>query len=106
MLARMKELFFEAIPEIVEEEKCNKPSNGTVDVPVWSHRGIICTGENYKQIVKLTFAKRASVADPSTLFNSSLEDNARRDIDSRERETVDAEAFKSLIRAEADWFFR
>ena len=101
-LARMRGLIFEAIPEIVEEQKWKKPSNGMVGVPVWSHHGIICTGETYKQVVKLTFAKGASVPDPSKLFNSSLEGNARRAIDIREGEMVDADAFKALIKAAAD----
>ena len=90
-LARMRALILEADPEMTEEWKWN--------VPVWSHNGIVCTGEAYKTHVKLTFARGASVADPSGLFNSSLEGNTRRAIDIREGETPDAEPFKALIRA-------
>ncbi len=91
MLARLRALIKEADPEIVEEWKWN--------IPVWSHDGIICTGETYKAAVKTTFAKGASVADPAGLFNSSLEGATRRAIDFREGETINAEAFKALIRA-------
>jgi hypothetical protein len=91
MLAHMRALILEADPEIVEEWKWG--------VPVWSRNGIVCTGEAYKQVVKLTFARGASVDDPAHLFNSSLEGNARRAIDIREGEQVDAAAFKSLIKA-------
>ena len=91
-LARMRALIREADPEVVEEVKWR-------GVPVWSHRGIICTGETYKSVVKLTFMKGASLADPAGLFNSSLEGNARRAIDIREGEAIDAEAFKALIGA-------
>ena len=91
-LARMRALIREADPEVVEEVKWR-------GVPVWSHRGIICTGETYKSVVKLTFMKGASLADPAGLFNSSLEGNARRAIDIREGEALDAEAFKALIGA-------
>lgn len=90
-LARMRALIHEADPEIVEEVKWR-------GVPVWSHGGIICTGETYKSVVKLTFMKGASLADPAGLFNSSLEGNARRAIDIREGEAIDAEVFKALIR--------
>jgi hypothetical protein len=90
-LARMRALILEADPEIVEEWKW-----GT---PVWSRGGIVCTGEAYKQVVKLTFARGATVADPSKLFNSSLEGNTRRAIDLREGEKVDPRAFKALIKA-------
>jgi hypothetical protein len=90
-LARMRELIREADPDVVEEWKWA--------VPVWSHDGIICTGESYKSAVKLTFAKGASVKDPRKLFNSSLEGNTRRAIDIHEGEEVDAEAFKALVRA-------
>jgi hypothetical protein len=90
-LARMRALIHEADPDVVEEVKWR-------GVPVWSHGGIICTGETYKSVVKLTFLKGASLADPTSLFNSSLEGNARRAIDIREGEAIDAEAFKALIR--------
>jgi hypothetical protein len=96
-LARMRELIKQADPDVVEEWKWAKSSSpGT---PVWSHDGIICTGETYKSVVKLTFAKRASLKDPAKLFNSSLGGNVRRAIDIREGEKVDPGAFKSLIRA-------
>src|SRR3954465_282668 len=93
----MRQLIREADPEVVEEWKWVKPTNpGT---PVWSHDGIICTGESYKSVVKLTFLKGASLKDPAKLFNSSLEGNARRAIDIHEGEKVDGPAFKALIRA-------
>jgi len=96
-LSRMRKLITEADPDVVEEVKWMKPTNpGT---PTWSHDGIICTGETYKSVVKLTFAKGASLKDPAKLFNSSLEGNTRRAIDIHEGETVDARAFKALIRA-------
>ena len=96
-LSRMRELIREADPDVVEEWKWAKATSpGT---PVWSHGGIICTGESYKSIVKLTFAKGASLKDPAKLFNSSLEGNVRRAIDIHEGEEVDAGAFKALIRA-------
>ena len=91
-LSRMRKLIHEADPEVVEEWKW-------MGTPVWSHDGILCTGESYKAIVKLTFAKGASLADPTKLFNASLEGNARRAIDIHEGEEVDAEAFRALIRA-------
>lgn len=91
-LARVRALIKEADPEVVEEWKWR-------GVPVWSHAGIICTGETYKQVVKLTFAKGASLNDPARLFNSSLEGNTRRAIDIREGEKIDEEALKALIRA-------
>ena len=90
-LARMRKLIKEADPDVVEEWKW-------MGTPIWSHDGIICTGESYKQVVKLTFAKGASLKDPKHLFNSSLEGNVRRAIDIREGEEVDATAFKALIR--------
>ena len=99
MLARVRSLIKEADPDVVEEVKWRKPSNSMLGVPVWSHDGIICTGETYKAAVKLTFAKGASLADPSRLFNSSLEGSARRAIDFHEGDRIDAEAFKALIRA-------
>jgi hypothetical protein len=96
-LSRMRKLIKQADPDVVEEVKWVKATNpGT---PTWSHDGIICTGEPYKSVVKLTFAKGASLPDPAKLFNSSLEGNTRRAIDIREGETVDAAAFKTLIRA-------
>jgi hypothetical protein len=96
-LSKMRRLIKEADPDVVEEWKWVKATNpGT---PVWSHDGIICTGESYKSTVKLTFAKGASLKDPAKLFNSSLDGNLRRAIDIHEGETVDAGAFKALIRA-------
>jgi hypothetical protein len=95
-LSRMRTLIKEADPDIVEEWKWVKPT--TPGTPVWSHDGIICTGESYKSVVKLTFAKGASLKDPARLFNSSLDGNVRRAIDIREGEQVDASAFKALIR--------
>ena len=83
-LARMRALILEADPEMIEEVKWRKPSNGMAGVPVWSHDGIVCTGETYKKVVKLTFAQGASLPDPSRLFNSSLEGNTRRAIDIHE----------------------
>jgi hypothetical protein len=98
-LARMRALIIEADPEMIEERKWKKPSNGMVGVPVWSHDGIVCTGEKYTKVVKLTFARGASLPDPSRLFNSSLEGHTRRAIDIHEGETVDARAFKALVKA-------
>jgi len=91
-LGRMRKLIKEADPDVVEEWKWR-------GVPVWSHHGIICTGETYKSVVKLTFARGASIPDPSRLFNSSLEGNTRRAIDIHEGEPVDASAFKALVKA-------
>jgi len=99
MLARVRALIKEADPEIVEEVKWRKPSNGMRGVPVWSHAGIICTGETYKNAVKLTFAQGASLNDPSRLFNSSLEGNTRRAIDIHEDDNINEKALKALIRA-------
>jgi hypothetical protein len=96
-LSRIRALIKEADPDVVEEAKWKKPSQPD-GVPVWSHDGMICTGETYKETVKLTFAKGASLKDPSGLFNSSLEGNTRRAIDIREGETIDEDAFKALIR--------
>jgi hypothetical protein len=97
MLARVREVILEADPEVVEEWKWAKATNpGT---PVWSHDGIICTGESYKNAVKLTFAKGAALKDPSRLFNSSLEGNVRRAIDFYEGDKIDEAALKGLIRA-------
>jgi hypothetical protein len=96
-LSRMRKLIKQADPDVVEEVKwVKKTSPGT---PTWEHDGIICTGETYKSVVKLTFAKGASLKDPAKLFNSSLEGNTRRAIDIHEGEKVDASAFKALIRA-------
>jgi hypothetical protein len=91
MLGRLRALVREADPEVVEEWKWR-------GVPVWAHDGIICTGETYKSVVKMTFAKGASLEDPSGLFNSSLEGNTRRAIDFHEGETIDEEALKALVR--------
>ena len=90
-LARMRELIKEAAPDVVEEWKW-------MGTPVWSHDGIICTGESYKKVVKLTFAKGAALEDPARLFNSSLDGNVRRAIDISEGEEVDESAFKALVR--------
>ena len=96
-LAKVRELIHEADPEIVEEWKWVKPTNpGT---PVWSHSGIVCTGETYKNVVKMTFPKGAALQDPSGLFNSSLEGNVRRAIDIHEGDQIDEAALKDLIRA-------
>jgi hypothetical protein len=97
MLARLRALIREADPDIVEEVKWRKPSNPT-GVPVWEHDGILCTGETYRDKVKLTFAKGASLPDPSGLFNSSLDGNARRAIDMHEGDEIDGEALKALVR--------
>ena len=99
MLARIRKLIHEADPEVVEEVKWRKPSNSMRGVPVWSHAGIICTGETYKNVVKMTFAKGAALADPAGLFNSSLEGNTRRAIDFHEGDKIDEKALKALIRA-------
>jgi hypothetical protein len=93
-LSRVRALIRQADPEVVEEWKWR-------GVPVWSHGGIICTGESYRSVVKLTFAKGAALDDPSSLFNSSLEGNTRRAIDLHEGDEVDAEAFRTLVRAAA-----
>lgn len=97
-LTYLRQLIRDADPDVEEECKWVKPSNpkGT---PVWSHEGIVCTGESYKQVVKLTFARGASLSDPMKLFNSSLEGNMRRAIDLREGEKIDEAAFRQLIRA-------
>jgi len=95
-LGRMRTLIKDADPDVVEEWKWVKPT--TPGTPVWSHDGIICTGESYKSVVKLTFAKGASLKDPGRLFNSSLDGNVRRAIDIHEGEEVDASAFKALVR--------
>jgi len=97
-LARMRTLIRAADPAIVETVKWVKPSN-PAGVPVWEHAGIVCTGETYKATVKLTFAQGAALADPNGLFNASLDGNLRRAIDVHEGDTVDATAFKALVRA-------
>ena len=97
-LARMRALILEAVPKMTEERKWIKPSN-PAGVPVWSHNGIVCTGETYKDKVKLTFANGASILDPWGLFNSCLEGNTRRAIDIHEGEQVDAVKFKTLVSA-------
>ena len=98
-LDRMRTLIMEADPEMTEERKWKKPSNAMKGVPVWSHDGIVCTGETYKNAVKLTFAKGASIPDPSGLFNSSLEGSTRRAIDIPKGRKVDERAFKTLVKA-------
>jgi len=95
-LARVRKLIKEADPDVVEEVKWRKPSN-PLGVPVWSHDGLICTGETYKDKVKLTFAKGASLDDPSGLFNSSLDGNVRRAVDIHEGDKIDETALKTLI---------
>ena len=95
-LGRMRTLIKEADPDVVEERKWAKGTQP--GIPVWSHDGIICTGETYKTVVKLTFAQGASLKDPARLFNSSLDGNTRRAIDIHEGEDVDASAFKALVR--------
>ena len=97
-LAEVRRLIHEADPDVVEERKWVKPSNPS-GVPVWSHAGIVCTGETYKEVVKLTFARGAALEDPRGLFNSSLEGNTRRAIDIREGDVLDAKAFMALIQA-------
>ena len=92
MLGRLRALVKEADPEVVEEWKWR-------GVPVWSHEGLVCTGETYKQVVKMTFAKGAALEDPSSLFNSSLDGNTRRAIDFHEGEEIDEDALRTLIRA-------
>jgi len=92
LLGRLRALIHEADPDVVEEWKWR-------GVPVWSHHGIVCTGETYKEVVKMTFAKGAALEDPHGLFNASLDGNTRRAIDVREGEAIDAEALKALVRA-------
>ena len=98
-LARVRALIREADPNVVEEVKWRKPSNSMLGVPMWEHDGIICTGETYKEVVKLTFARGAALEDPAGLFNSTLEGNVRRAIDLLEDDRIDEKAFKALIRA-------
>lgn len=97
MLGKLRALIREADPEVVETVKWRKPSN-PAGVPVWEHDGIICTGETYRDKVKLTFANGASISDPERLFNSSLDGNTRRAIDFAEGATIDADALKALVR--------
>lgn len=97
-LSRIRALIKEAVPEMIEERKWKKPSN-MAGVPVWSHNGIVCTGETYKNAVKMTFAKGAALKDPKSLFNSSLEGNTRRAIDIHEGDKLNETALKTLIRA-------
>src|SRR5918993_1282880 len=97
-LDRMRAMILEAEPDMIEERKWKKPSNAMQGVPVWSHNGIVCTGETYNKAVKLTFAQGAKLPDPSGLLNASLEGNMRRAIDIHEGEKVDARAFKALIK--------
>jgi hypothetical protein len=99
-LARVRRLIHDADPEIEEEWKWEKPSSG--GTPVWSHDGGVCTGESYKQVVKLTFFRGASLQDPKKLFNSSLEGTTRRAIDIREGEKLNETAFKELVRSAVD----
>jgi hypothetical protein len=98
-LSIMRKLIQDADPDVVEEVKWRKPSNAMLGVPVWSHNGIICTGETYKDKVKLTFAKGALLSDKGKLFNASLDGNTRRAIDIHEEQVVDAGAFRALVRA-------
>ncbi|MBE7157992.1 MAG: DUF1801 domain-containing protein [Rhodospirillales bacterium] len=100
MLARLRELIKQADPDVIEEVKWRKPTNPE-GVPVWSHDGIVCTGETYKDKVKLTFAKGAALADPTRLFNSSLDGSTRRAIDIREGDGIDETAFKVLFQSAA-----
>ncbi|MET3711015.1 hypothetical protein ABIC65_001717 [Sphingomonas trueperi] len=101
LLARIRRLIHEAVPEVVEAVKWRKPSNPD-GVPVWSHGGILCTGELYKDKVKLTFARGAALPDPAGLFNASLDAGTRRAIDLRQDAVLDETAFRALIRAAAD----
>ena len=98
-LARLRALIMEAEPRITEEVKWRKPSNSMKGVPVWSYDGIICTGETYRNYVKLTFAHGAAIPDPSGLFNASLDGGTRRAIDIHEGDTIDARAFKTLVKS-------
>ncbi|MHB8473894.1 MAG: DUF1801 domain-containing protein [Gammaproteobacteria bacterium] len=98
-LSRIRKFIKAADPNVVEELKWRKPSNSMRGIPVWSHDGIICTGESYRDIVKLTFVKGAAMSDPAKLFNASLDGNARRAIDILEGDVLDMKAFKVLVRA-------
>jgi len=99
ILTRMRTLILEADPGMIEERKWRKASNKMAGVPVWSHHGIVCTGETYKTVVKLTFAHGAALPDPSRLFNASLEGSTRRAMDIPQGAKVDPRAFKALVRA-------
>lgn len=99
ILGRVRTLIKKADPDVVEDVKWRKPSNAMSGVPVWSHDGILCTGETYRDKVKLTFAKGASLEDPQRLFNASLEGGTRRAIDLRRGDTIDEEAFTALIKS-------
>ncbi len=99
VLSRVRALIAAADPEMIEERKWRKPSNGMTGVPVWSHNGTVCTGETYKSAVKMTFAKGAALKDPSGLFNASLDGNVRRAIDIHEGDAINAPALTALIRA-------
>ena len=99
LLSRIRAVIKQADPEMIEEGKWRKPSNAMAGVPVWSHHGIVCTGETYKNVVKMTFAKGADLKDPSGLFNSSLEGNVRRAIDFQQGDKLDEKALKALVRA-------
>lgn len=99
VLVRVRSLIQRAVPKVVEEVKWRKPSNAMRGVPVWSQAGILCTGETYKNVVKLTFAAGASLPDPAGLFNASLAGNTRRAIDIHEGDKIDAQSFTALIRA-------
>ena len=98
-IAHIRTLIAKADPKMVEERKWKKPSNGMVGVPVWSHNGIVCTGETYKNHVKVTFAHGAALKDPSRLFNSGFDGNVRRAIDLHEGDKLDARAFQALVKA-------
>ena len=100
-LAHVRAIIKAADPGVVEEVKWRKPSNGMLGVPVWEHDGIICTGETYKAVVKMTFARGAALDDPTDLFNSSLEGNTRRAIDFHQGDKIDERALKALIREAA-----
>ncbi len=99
MLSRIRAVIEQADPDMVEERKWRKPSNGMAGVPVWSHDGIVCTGETYKNYVKVTFAKGAFVKDPAGLFNSSLEGNLRRAIDFHAGDAINEKALTALVKA-------
>ena len=99
MLSRIRALIEQADPDMIEERKWRKPSNGMAGVPVWSHDGIVCTGETYKSAVKMTFARGAELKDPSGLFNSSLDGNVRRAIDFHEGDTINERALTALVKA-------
>ena len=99
LLSRIRTLIEQADPGMIEEQKWKKPSNGMKGVPVWSHDGIVCTGETYKNYVKVTFAKGAFVKDPAGLFNSSLEGNLRRAIDFHEGEKINEKSLRRLVQA-------